>query len=241
MGASGLIAEFDSAAKFASPNFNQRALPVSMLVLHYTGMKTAGDALNRLCDPKAKVSAHYVVDESGKVFQLVAEEKRAWHAGLSYWRGITDVNSASIGVEIVNGGHDFALPPFPAAQISSVKALCKDIISRHSILPVNIVGHNEIALSRKLDPGEKFPWQALAEAGIGLWPERTSLRRKTWTKTEAKQLLSAIGYEVNSVPFSGKDQHCLISEFQRRYRPQQIDGVLDEQTWQLLHGLFVLS
>ncbi len=241
MDASGLIAEFDSAAKLASPNFNQRALPVSMLVLHYTGMKTAGDALNRLCDPKAKVSAHYVVDESGKVFQLVAEEKRAWHAGLSYWRGITDVNSASIGVEIVNGGHDFDLPSFPAAQISSVKDLCKDIISRHSIFPVNIVGHNEISLSRKLDPGEKFPWQELAEAGIGLWPEKTGLRRKTWTKTEAKKLLSAIGYEVNSVPFSGKDRHCLISEFQRRYRPQQIDGVLDEQTWQLLHGLSVLS
>lgn len=225
---------------YTSPNFNLRTVPVSMLVLHYTGMQDAKSALQRLCDPKAKVSAHYVVDEAGQVFALVAEENRAWHAGIAHWRGITDINNASIGIEIVNGGHDFGLPEFPTAQISAVIKLCQDILQRHDISPSNIVGHNEIAASRKLDPGEKFPWEKLARAGIGIWPKSKN-QTTIINLDEAKTHLQTIGYDVQSNDISGKAEHCLLSEFQRRYRPQKIDGLLDAETSLLLRQIADLT
>ena len=151
-----------------SPNFDERALPVSMIVLHYTGMPDAEGALNRLTSPEARVSAHYLVDEQGEVFQLVDEEKRAWHAGKSYWRGITDVNSASVGIEIVNPGHEFGYRNFPDEQIASVIPLVADIKDRHGITRGNIVGHSDIAPARKEDPGELFPWGALAKRRLAL-------------------------------------------------------------------------
>lgn len=226
--------------KYSSPNFDQRSLPVSMLVLHYTGMQSAELALDRLCDPKAKVSSHYLVTEQGEVFQLVADEHRAWHAGIANWRGITDINSASIGVEIVNGGHDFGLPEFPSPQIAAVIALCQDILQRHIISAADIVGHNEIAPARKLDPGEKFPWQQLAEDGIGLWPDQTRSTAQTPSEQDAKQLLAKLGYDVNSNKISGTSQQCIMSEFQRRYRPEQVDGILDPSSWRLMQNLFTL-
>ncbi|SDM33999.1 N-acetylmuramoyl-L-alanine amidase [Maricaulis salignorans] len=148
-----------------SPNFNERKLPISLIVLHYTGMENGAVALERMRDPAAEVSAHYMVEEDGRIFQLVDEDKRAWHAGVSCWRGETDINSSSIGVEIVNGGHDFGLPDFPAVQIAAVIELVKDIMGRHGIGPEGVVGHSDIAPGRKQDPGEKFPWERLAAAG----------------------------------------------------------------------------
>ncbi|MGY8992341.1 MAG: N-acetylmuramoyl-L-alanine amidase, partial [Rhodospirillales bacterium] len=154
-----------------SPNFDDRpaGLPVDMLVLHYTGMKSASDALDRLCDPAAKVSAHYLVNMNGSVSALVDEEKRAWHAGVSFWRGHTDVNARSIGIELVNPGHEFGYVPFPEKQMAALIKLAKDILKRHAIEARNVVGHSDIAPRRKMDPGELFDWPRLAAAGIGLW------------------------------------------------------------------------
>ena len=154
-----------------SPNFDARTAPPDMLVLHYTGMPTGEEALARLRDPEAKVSAHYVVEEDGRVFALVPEERRAWHAGRSFWKGQTDINGASIGLEIVNPGHEFGYRPFPDAQIAAVMALVADVRSRWMVPDVNIVGHSDVAPDRKDDPGELFPWKRLAEAGHGLWVE----------------------------------------------------------------------
>jgi len=136
-----------------SPNFNERQLPISMVVLHYTGMRTAGEALARLCDVSSQVSAHYMIDEDGTVINLVPEEKRAWHAGRSYWRGITDVNSASIGIELVNPGHEFGYRPFPEPQMDALLPLLADMMDRHDIPRANVVGHSDVAPARKVDPG----------------------------------------------------------------------------------------
>ncbi|WP_429912279.1 N-acetylmuramoyl-L-alanine amidase [Glycocaulis sp.] len=212
-----------------SPNFNDRALPVSMLVLHYTGMETGRAAIDRLADPDAKVSAHYVVAEDGSVIAMVDEAKRAWHAGLSYWRGITDINSASIGMEIVNGGHDFGLPDYPPAQIDAVIALSRAIIARHAIAPVNVVGHSDIAPGRKIDPGEKFPWERLAREGVGLWPDGVVPAKPD--EARAAGLLNAIGYNPELA------LGVVLTEFQRRYRPSRLDGVLDDETMGLIEAL----
>lgn len=212
-----------------SPSFNARALPVSVLVLHYTGMETGAAAVERLADPEAKVSAHYVVEEDGTIIAMVDEEKRAWHAGVSYWRGITDLNSASIGIEIVNGGHDFGLPDYPSAQIDAVIALSSEIIARHAIAPVNVVGHSDIAPGRKIDPGEKFPWERLAREGVGLWPD--GAKPAALGDARAATLLAAIGYNPD-LPLS-----MVLTEFQRRYRPSCLDGVLDAETMGLVEAL----
>lgn len=212
-----------------SPNFDDRTLPVSILVLHYTGMQAGEAALARLADREAKVSAHYVVEEDGRLIAMVDEGKRAWHAGVSHWRGITDINAASIGIEIVNGGHDFGLPDYPDTQIDAVIALSRAIIARHGIPPWNIVGHSDIAPGRKIDPGEKFPWQKLARAGVGLWPDEAG--PVSPDEARAAGLLAAIGYNRDA-PLS-----VLLAEFQRRYRPARFDGVLDAQTMGLVEAL----
>jgi N-acetylmuramoyl-L-alanine amidase len=152
-----------------SPNFDARTRPPDMIVLHYTGMRTGEAALARLRDPAAKVSAHYLVEEDGRIFTLVAEERRAWHAGASFWRGERNVNGASIGIEIVNPGHEHGYRPFPDAQIEAVIDLVADIRSRWTIADERILGHSDVAPQRKEDPGELFPWRRLAEAGHGLW------------------------------------------------------------------------
>ena len=159
-----------------SPNFDARldGQAVDMLVFHYTGMSSRDDALDRLCNPAAKVSAHYVIDENGAVTALVNETKRAWHAGVAGWRGVRDVNGASIGVELVNPGHEYGYRPFPEAQMAACEALALDILSRWPIPPRNVVGHSDVATGRKTDPGELFDWARLAAAGIGLWPSRPS-------------------------------------------------------------------
>lgn len=193
-----------------SPNFDERKAPVEMLVLHYTGMETAQKALDRLRDPAAKVSAHYVIDEDGEIYSLVAEDKRAWHAGVSLWNGKTDINSRSVGIEIVNPGHEFGYRPFPDEQIQSIIELSKEIIKHYALLDKNIVGHSDIAPSRKKDPGELFPWEKLSENGIGLWTDDFAVPEKS-----VSEMLSAIGYDTT-------DEQAALTAFQRRFYPEAI-------------------
>ncbi|HEU0156402.1 MAG TPA: N-acetylmuramoyl-L-alanine amidase [Stellaceae bacterium] len=211
-----------------SPNHSDRgATPcVDMLVLHYTGMKSAAAALDRLCDPAARVSAHYLVEEDGGVWRLVAEGRRAFHAGISCWAGERDLNRVSIGVEIANPGHEWGYRPFPEPQMQAVKRLCRDILSRHPIPSHRIVGHSDIAPDRKSDPGELFDWASLARAGIGLWPE-PGARPSTAPVDRAAAIagLGLIGYYLTPAI-----ETAVVSAFQRRFRPARCDGVLDPET-----------
>jgi len=220
-----------------SPNFNNRTAPPSIILLHYTGMPTGEAALARLRDPEAQVSSHYLVEEDGRVFSLVAEERRAWHAGVSFWKGERDINSASIGIEIVNPGHEFGYRPFPDAQIEAVIELITDIRSRWEIEDARIIGHSDVAPARKEDPGELFPWKRLAEAGHGLWIEPPAAPGAPLglgdegTGVFALQAgLTRLGYD--SAP-SGKyddDTVTIVRAFQRHWRPERFDGVADGET-----------
>ncbi|MEO1039706.1 MAG: N-acetylmuramoyl-L-alanine amidase [Pseudomonadota bacterium] len=207
-----------------SPNHDERRAAISMLVLHYTGMETGAAAIERLCDPAAKVSAHYVVEEDGRVFQLVDEARRAWHAGLGAWRGCADINSASIGIEIVNGGHEFGLPEFPDVQMEAVIALSRDIVGRYAIKPWNVIGHSDMAPDRKSDPGERFDWARLAECGVSDWPTRPV----ALPSEAAPAALSKIGYHFDTD--SAQSLSLVVTAFQRRFRPDQLNGRLDDET-----------
>jgi N-acetylmuramoyl-L-alanine amidase len=233
-----------------SESFNERKLPISMLVLHYTGMETGDAACARLCDPAVEVSAHYLVREDGSVDALVPEDKRAWHAGVGSWRGITDVNSASIGIEIVNGGHNFprddgSLPPYPDAQILSVIKLSKEILARQDIAPRDVVGHSDIAPDRKEDPGEHFPWAGLAAAGVGLWPgdlpedDRILFEPGDRDRGVAvlQRGLAEIGYGLGVTGEMDAPTQAVVRALQRRYRPTRIDGVIDMQVVEVIKRL----
>lgn len=216
-----------------SPNFDARPGDgrVDMLVLHYTGMRTAKEALDRLCDPAAKVSAHYLIDEDGAVTRMVAEEKRAWHAGISSWRGRTDINGASIGIELVNPGHEFGYRRFPEPQMAALEELARGILSRQAIPARNVVGHSDVAPLRKQDPGELFDWPRLARAGIGFWrdfgartvPQPLNLR-------ESQAQLVEIGYFCPQSGALDAITTAAILAFQRHFRPERCDGVLDTET-----------
>jgi N-acetylmuramoyl-L-alanine amidase len=220
-----------------SPNFDVRKAPPDMIVLHYTGMQTGEGALARLCDPEAKVSSHYLVEEDGRVFRLVAEERRAWHAGRSFWRGETDCNSASIGIEIVNPGHEFGYRPFPEAQIGAVIALLSDIRGRWEIEDERILGHSDVAPARKDDPGELFPWKTLAEHGHGYWLEPPPAPGDPLSEGAegvgvfALQAgLTRIGYD--NAPSGKYDQQTTenVRAFQRHWVQSRFDGVADGVT-----------
>ncbi len=187
-----------------------------MLVLHYTGMKTADAALARLRDPAAKVSAHYLVDEDGTVVALVAEQHRAWHAGVSFWRGARGLNDRSIGIEIVNPGHEFGYRPFPAAQMAALRDLCQGILARHAIPPRNVVAHSDIAPDRKQDPGELFDWRWLAASGVGLWSDDFA------SPGNLPDDLAALGYDITA--------RDVIMAFQRHFLPENLSGVADIPT-----------
>jgi len=226
-----------------SSNHDERTLPISLLVLHYTGMESGRAALERMCDPNSKVAAHYMVEEDGQIFRLVDESRRAWHAGVSSWHGESNINSASIGIEIVNGGHDFGLPDFPDAQIKSVISLCRDIVRRNKIDDFGVVAHSDIAPGRKQDPGEKFPWAELADAGIGIWPEvkttdqRILLDAQNIDKTHihlVQNALGTLGYGLKVTDTLDSMTISVLKAFQRRYRPAKIDGLMDVQTMALL-------
>lgn len=215
-----------------SPNFDDRDQPVSMIVLHYTGMRDAASAIQRLCDPEAKVSAHYLIAEDGQIVRMVAEEKRAWHAGKSYWRGHTGINAHSVGIEIVNPGHEWGYRPFPVAQIDALIVLMHDIVGRHKITRGNIVGHSDIAPARKDDPGELFPWNRLARLRLALPRPTKNLMDPNWTDAGFLLALERFGYDVT-------DPLAAIRAFQRRFRPETIDGVIDGECRSILLALLL--
>jgi len=219
-----------------SPNFGPRRpvdgrTDVRHLVIHYTGMKSMADALARLCDPEAGVSAHYVIAEDGTMFGLVPEESRAWHAGVAFWRGTRDLNSTSIGIELVNPGHAFGYRPFPEQQIAALMALAADIMGRHNVPPHAILGHSDIAPGRKQDPGELFPWSTLAKKGIGLWPDPAA----TYKADNIWQALATVGYAVPAGPGADildpiRGERDVIAAFQQRFRPHKVTGMADDET-----------
>lgn len=224
-----------------SPNHDARpgAGTVDMLILHYTGMESAAAALDRLCSPEAKVSAHYLIDEDGTVWRLVAEERRAWHAGVSFWRGRRDINGASIGIELVNPGHGPDYRPFPEAQMAALETLAGDIVARHPIPPRHVLGHSDVAPQRKADPGELFDWQRLALAGVGLWPDFTALPPPVADLAELQRQLAEIGYDT---PQSGADDAvtmAVITAFQRHFRRSLCDGKADAETRRRIAALAV--
>ena len=215
-----------------SPNFGERTLPVSMLVLHYTGMKTGASAIDWLANPEPKVSAHYVVDEDGQLVHMVREEQRAQHAGLSHWRGITDVNSASIGIEIVNPGHEFGYRPFPEEQMDTVTQLVAEIVRTYSIEPRNVVGHSDVAPARKQDPGELFDWERLAKLGLAVARPKEKLVDPEWTDAAFLLALERYGYGI-------ADGRAALVAFQRRFRPNNLDGVIDGECRAILFRLLL--
>jgi len=237
-----------------SPNYNSRdGHEIDMLVLHYTGMASAAQALQRLCDPEAKVSSHYMIEEDGTVYRLVPEDMRAWHAGKSSWRGQDNINQRSIGIELVNPGHEFGYRPFPKAQMEAVATLCKDILTRYAIPARNVVGHSDVAPERKEDPGELFDWEWMAGQGIGIFPsplvgeggakrrERGALKEDTFTKIpplpsplpQGERGLFLYGYDTTNLPKA-------ILAFQRHFRPQLLTGQWDEECAVLLAALLKL-
>jgi N-acetylmuramoyl-L-alanine amidase len=215
-----------------SPNFDARELPISMLVLHYTGMESADAAIERLRDPEAKVSAHYLVDEDGSILRLVDERHRAWHAGRSHWRGVTDVNSASIGIEIVNPGHEFGYRPFTEAQMGALIPLVAEIKERHGITRGNVVGHSDVAPARKQDPGELFNWHALARLRLALPRPTKGLVDPGWPDAGFMLALERFGYDVT-------DAEAAVTAFQRRFRPELVDGEIDMECRCILLALLL--
>jgi N-acetylmuramoyl-L-alanine amidase len=215
-----------------SPNFDERDLPISIIVLHYTGMQDAASAIAWLRNPVAKVSCHYLVSEDGQVLRMVPEEKRAWHAGRSFWRGIQDINSASIGIEIVNPGHEFGYRPFSEEQIDALLPLVAGIKERYGITRGNVVGHSDIAPKRKQDPGELFPWHRLAKHRLALPRPTKNLMDPHWTDGGFLLALERFGYDVS-------DPLAATVAFQRRFRPELIDGTIDGECRAILLALLL--
>ena len=234
-----------------SPNFGDRVPDafIKYIVLHYTGMPDSAVALKRLCDTESNVSCHYFITETGQIIQLVGEQYRAWHAGQSYWHGLTDLNSYSVGIEIANPGHEFGYVPFADAQIEAAIKLCSDICSRQNITPTGILAHSDIAPERKLDPGELFPWNKLFAAGVGLWvePEVISSRSEEPNFNlgpEKQELISSLQqYGFNCLKVAADDEQLkkYIAAFQRRFRPERVDGIADRSTIKTLQKFLALS
>jgi N-acetylmuramoyl-L-alanine amidase len=209
-----------------SPNFDARGHAADMIILHYTGMKTGAEALARLCDPAAKVSAHYLVEENGDVFRLVSEENRAWHAGVSIWQGEADINASSIGIEIVNPGHEWGYRDFPVVQIDSVITLIEDIRTRHDISPARVLAHSDVAPRRKEDPGEKFPWVRLAAEGLVVAPfNGDAAAGDSVAYEDALAALSRIGYDARP-----GDHAAALLAFQRRFCVESLGQGFDART-----------
>lgn len=230
-----------------SPNHDDRkGAPVDMLVLHYTGMASCAESLDRLCDPDTKVSAHWLVDEDGTVYALVDENQRAWHAGVAYWRGHTDVNARSVGVELQNPGHEFGYRPFPAPQMDALSMLCRSILARHQIPRRNVVGHSDVAPMRKQDPGELFDWSRLAAAGVGLWPAlpediANASGAGDMDAAEVRGRLADYGYGVAKSGADAAAQGAVVAAFQRHFRPARVTGDADAGTCAVLRALGELT
>jgi thiamine-phosphate pyrophosphorylase len=229
--------DYAKARVTPSPNHGPRTRPISALIMHYTGMPTTESALELLCSPIAQVSAHYLVDVDGAVLQLVAEDRRAWHAGVSYWAGETDLNMSSIGIEVAHPGHRDPTP-FPGRQIAAVIDLARDICARHAIPPGRVLAHSDIAPRRKIDPGEFFPWDALARSGVGrhvtaLVPDGDCGLAPGASGTEVRRLqrdLARLGYRLDETGFYDDDTRVTVTAFQRHFRPARVDGAADFST-----------
>jgi len=244
---SGFEPDFKGAEVKASPNFGERrdGRAPDMLILHYTGMPSAQGALDWLTRAESGVSSHYFVFEDGRVVQLVPESARAWHAGKSFWRGETDINSASIGIEIANPGHPGGLPDFPPQQIAAVIELCRDVIDRNAIAAERVLAHSDVAPVRKIDPGERFPWAMLARSGVGHWVEpslvaggRFFQQGDSGPPVEALQaMLALFGYDVPVSSQYCARTHGVVEAFQRHFRQERVDGIADASTIDTLHRL----
>ncbi len=230
-----------------SPNTGPRrnGARVSLLILHYTGMASAERARDWLCNPVSHVSSHYLVDERGCITQMVGEEMRAWHAGVSTWRTDHDVNSSSVGIEIHNPGHTLGYVDFPEPQMRAVSALCRDILSRHEIAPRDVLAHSDVAPQRKIDPGEKFDWRRLNGQGIGHWVEPAPLAEgEVWKPgdhgekiTDLQRALADYGYGVDLNGIYDKRTKAVVCAFQRHFRPALVDGLADVSTVATLERL----
>ncbi|MBO0902582.1 N-acetylmuramoyl-L-alanine amidase [Jiella sp. MQZ13P-4] len=230
-----------------SPNRNERRCfgPPSILILHYTGMGTGEGAVRWLQDPASEVSCHYVVHEDGRIVQMVPEAERAWHAGQGSWQGVSDVNSLSIGIEIVNPGHAGGLPDFPPPQIDAVAGLAADIVARNAIRPERVLGHSDVAPARKQDPGEKFPWEVLAARGIGHFVPAAAIRDgRVLAEGDAgpsvlalQRRLAGYGYDVPPTGRFDDVTRCAVTAFQRHFRPARVDGIADVSTVATLDAL----
>jgi len=235
------------AIDLPSPNHDERpaGMPVDMLILHYTGMRTGQAAIDRLRSQAAKVSSHYVVEEDGTVFRLVPEGRRAWHAGISWWRGHEALNDRSVGIEIVNPGHEWGFRDYPVLQLAVVCDLCLEILSRHAIPARNIVGHSDVAPDRKQDPGEKFDWEGLSRNGVGLWPHDMPRLdaggmgfggathgevRDAASLRPVRAALAAIGYKTAPEGPLDPGLSTVLRAFQRHWRPEAITGQADAGT-----------
>ena len=203
-----------------SPNHDERPAgqQVDILMLHYTGMPSAEASLARLCDPAAKVSAHYLIEEDGTVWQLVDEARRAWHAGLGSWAGAADINARSIGIELQNPGHEFGYRMFPEPQMQALIELAQGILARHPIPPARVLGHSDTAPTRKEDPGELFDWQRLARAGIGLWPDLGPSMSGDW-----QGLMARYGYDL-------RDPEAALRAFRRHFEPEALEKPASDET-----------
>ncbi|MGC1408908.1 MAG: N-acetylmuramoyl-L-alanine amidase [Acetobacteraceae bacterium] len=228
-----------------SPNQDERptGTPIDVLILHYTGMPTAQEAIDRLRDPAARVSSHYVVDEDGAVLRLVPEERRAFHAGVSYWRGHSELNARSVGIEIVNPGHEWGYRDFPVLQLAAVCDLCLAILSRHPIPARNVVAHSDVAPDRKEDPGERFDWRSLAENGVGMWPQgvpdlgAAGAVRDAAPLRDVRVALSDIGYRVAPEGAFDASLATVLRAFQRHWRPEAVTGEADAGTRERLSAV----
>jgi N-acetylmuramoyl-L-alanine amidase len=246
---SGFSPDFAGAEVRVSPNFTKRrgTDKPDMVILHYTGMPTGAEAEAWLCDPASEVSSHYIIHEDGRIVQMVRESDRAWHAGKSSWRGITDVNSWSVGIEIVNPGHMLGYTAFPKRQIEAVIALCGNIIVRHCIVPERILAHSDVSPGRKVDPGEKFPWRALALAGVGHFVEPARTKNGLVLRTGDKgaeveklqSMLSLYGYGIEITGSFDRETEIVVAAFQRHFRPSNVDGVADPSTIETLRRLLL--
>jgi N-acetylmuramoyl-L-alanine amidase len=244
---SAFSADYAGAEVRVSPNFGPRrdGLRPDIIVIHYTGMETGASAEAWLCDPVSEVSSHYLVHEDGSIVQLVRESDRAWHAGRGSWRGRTDINSCSIGIEVANGGHAYGSPDFHPAQIDVVIALCRDIAGRYAIRPERVLAHSDTAPGRKIDPGEKFPWAGLHAAGIGHYVQPSPLRGGRFLgpgeqgeQVEALQsMLAHYGYGIDITASYDTATAAVVAAFQRHFRPQKVDGIADQSTIETLQRL----
>jgi N-acetylmuramoyl-L-alanine amidase len=230
-----------------SPNVESRKGGVAphILLLHYTGMKSTEAALNWLCDPRSKVSCHYLVDEGGRITQMVDEDVRAWHAGIAIWKGERDINSSSIGIEIHNPGHTMGYPDFPPVQMDAVMALCADIVERRLIRPECVLAHSDVAPKRKADPGEKFSWRTLHARGIGHWIEPVPIGEDSGLRAgdsgeevrELQSMLALYGYGLDVSAQYDSTTEAAARAFQRHFRQRRVDGVADFSTIETLRRL----